>query len=180
MNRFPKILIVDQEPRALEELVRALSVAFEARITCLASAREALDIDLVEPHDLAVVEINLPDMDGLAFARHWRELRPRPVLLLSQQPNFSHAIEALRLGAADLFVKPLDLRSVVDAARHWLRESERAEFQRQRYRRLRGLVRRVLRERRELQQRMDLLCRDLVGAHRRLVTRVMDFEKSRV
>ncbi len=41
---------------------------------------------------------------------------------------------------------------------------------------MRELVRRVIRERRDLNRRVELVCRDLVGAHRRLVTRVLSSE----
>jgi hypothetical protein len=45
--------------------------------------------------------------------------------------------------------------------------------------RLRRLLRRLLRERRELRQRTELICRDLVGAHRRLVDRVLTIQGRR-
>ena len=48
-----------------------------------------------------------------------------------------------------------------------------------RYRRLRELVHRVIRERRDLNRRIELVCRDLVEAHRRLVHRVVESEGMR-
>ncbi|MCK4659848.1 MAG: response regulator [Phycisphaerae bacterium] len=173
----PKILLVDNEPRTVEMLVEVFVRQLNTRMTCVSTAEDALDIDMLEPHDAVIAEVNLPLMNGIMLTEQIMQLRSRPVILMSNDPNLSQAVAALRVGVVDFFTKPFDIECLLDAGRRALKMAEGQRRQVQRHYRLRSLVRRVIRERRELNQRVDLLCRDLVGAHRRLVHRVLDQEK---
>ena len=172
--RNPKILIVEPDIRVTEMLVECLADRFEARVTCTARAEDALDIEIVEPHDLALADFDLPGMDGLQLAARLMDLSDRPVILTSGRPTLSQAIEALRIGVADYVPKPFAIPHLMDAVANTLATYRLARERDQRYHQLRGTVRRVLKERRELNRRIDLVCRDLVGAHRRLVHRVLE------
>jgi DNA-binding NtrC family response regulator len=174
-----KILLVDHEPQTVEMLVEALVRHLHAHVTCVSTAEEALDIEVLEPHDALIAEIDLPRMNGIRLAERIQELRRRPIILLSNDPHLSQAVEALRVGAVDFFAKPFDIECLLNAAARALAQADEQRRQIQRHHRLRSLVRRVIRERRELDQRVDLICRDLVGAHRRLVHRVLDREQGR-
>ncbi len=175
-----KILLVDHEPPTAEMIVEVLVRHLDAHVTCVSTAEDALDIDILEPHDAAIAEVNLPRMNGILLAERLMELRRRPVILMSSDPNLAQAVAAIRAGAVDFFTKPFDIECLLDAADRALREADEQRRRVQRYQRMRTLVRRVLRDRRELNQRVDLICRDLVGAHRRLVHRMIDHEKGRV
>jgi len=176
----PKILLVDNEPRTVEMLLEIIVRQLNAHVTCVSTAEDALDIDMLEPHDAVVAEVNLPVMSGVTLAERIMELRPRPVILTSNDPNLSQAIAAIRVGAVDYFTKPFDIECLLDATERALKAAAEQRCRTQRHHRLRTLVRQVIRERRELNQRIDLICRDLVGAHRRLVHRVIDCDKNRV
>ena len=180
MARRPKVLLVDCDPQAVELIVEVFVRHLNAHMTCVSTAEDGLDIEILEPHDVVVAEINLPNMNGVTLAERMMELRPRPIILLSNDPNLSQAVGAMRAGVVDFFTKPFDLECLLDAAARALRVADDQRLRSQRHHRLRSLVRRVIRERRELNQRVDLICRDLVGAHRRLVHRVIDHEKGRV
>jgi DNA-binding response OmpR family regulator len=174
----PKILIVEPDARITELLVDSLGPHFEARLTCASAAEDALDVEILEPHDIVLTDYDLPGMDGLDFLRHLKELSSRPVILTSSRPTLSQAIEALRLGAVDYLTKPFSIpyvQQIVSTALHTHRESIKKE---RRFHELRQTVRRVLRDRKELNNRIDLICRDLVGAHRRLVHRVLAHEQA--
>lgn len=173
-----RILLVEDDPRLLEMLVESLVGRFDANLTCVASGEDALDIEMVEPHDVVVTELTLPGMDGLTLAKHLMNLSDRPVILLAETPALSHAVEAMRLRVCDLFAKPFAMDELLNSISRGLSEGHQARALRRRYRRLRQLVRQVLRERRELNRRIDLVCRDLVGAHRRLLLRVLDREQA--
>jgi len=189
MHRAPRILLVEDDPRLLEVLVAAVVREFDAHLTCAASAEDALDVEMVEPHTLVVAEWDLPGspgqrrgkpgMDGLTLTKHLMQLNPRPVILLAERPEASEVIEAMRLGACDVFAKPFALGELLAAMQRALDRAAQARRQQTRQRRLRRLVRRVLAERRDLNQRIDLICKDLVGAHRQLVQRVLAHEDAR-
>ena len=177
--RQPKILLVDDEPQTVEMIVEVFVRQLDAHITCVSKAEDALDIEILEPHDALIAEINLPMMNGITLAERIMELRRRPVILMSNDPNLGQAIGAIRAGAVDFFTKPFDLECLLDAADRALGQADEQRRLAQRHHRMRNLVRRVIGERRELNQRVDLICRDLVGAHRRLVHRVLDAEATR-
>jgi len=172
-DRPSKLLLVETDAPLVELLVESITARLDAQLTCVASAEAALDIDLFEPHDLMISRVELPGLDGLELADRILQVRRRPVILMCEQATLELALAALRTGVSDLLPKPFDvagLLQLVDQCLYAYRESQGMQ---QRYRQLRGLIRRVIRQRRELNQRVDLICRDLVGAHRRLMTRVL-------
>ena len=103
----------------------------------------------------------------------------RPIILLARQPTCEQAIEALRLGVRDLFRKPFPVEQLLDAAERLLYGHDLRRQRAVKYHRMRGLLRRVIRERRDLNRRIELICRDLVQAHRRLLHRVLTVEEAK-
>jgi len=176
---YPKLMIVEPNASIMEELIRALSYRFDAQLTCVPDGNLCLETDMVEPHDLVIAELELPDMSGLELASQLLSLRTRPLILVGESPMVDDAIEALRLGVKDMFRHPLDVDGLLDAVDRGLRGYELHRNHSARYRKMRELVRRAIRERRQLNHRVDLVCRDLVSAHRRLVQRVMTSETQR-
>jgi DNA-binding NtrC family response regulator len=172
-----KILLVEPDPDILEILVASLSRRFDAHITCVSDAEQCLDLDMVEPHDLVVAEMELDDAKGTRLTEQLLSLRSRPIILLADNPTLDETVEALRLGVRDLFVKPFPVAQFLDSAERALRGHQLHLQHGAKYRRMRELVRRAIRERRDLNRRIDLVCRDLVGAQRRLVHRVLELEE---
>lgn len=173
----PKILLVEPDPDVMEILVTACTRRFDAHITCVADAESCLDADMLEPHDLVIAEMDLPDSTGARLADQLMSLRARPIILLGDAPVLEDAVEAMRLGVRDLFVKPFAVAHLLDSAARALRGHHLHVQHGARYRRMRDLVRQAIRERRDLNRRIDLICRDLVGAQRRLVHRVLELEE---
>ena len=171
-----KILVVEPDPEVLEILVSSLATRFDAHTTCVADAESCLDVELVDPHDIVIAELELPDSDGLELADKLLALNNRPVLLLADELNCDDVLAAMRLGVRDVFPKPFPVESLLDATDRALQGYDLRRRRAVKYRRMRDLVRRVVRERRDLNRRMELICRDLVGAHRRLVHRVLTIE----
>ena len=79
----------------------------------------------------------------------------------------------------DLFVKPFPFQDLLDATQRAVVGNDLKRQHAVKYRRMRELVRHVIRERRDLNRRTELVCRDLVEAHRRLVHRVLAIEGTR-
>jgi len=175
-SRPTKILIVEPEADLVEILVATITQRFDAQITCVADAESALEVDLFAPHDLVITELTLGHSNALPLVGHLTSLSTRPVVLLADNPACDTVIEAFRLGVRDVFRKPFPAAALLDAVERLIRGHEIHRAHQARYHRMRELVRQVLRERRDLRRRIELLCRDLVGAHRRLVHRVLEVE----
>ena len=178
MSETPyKVILVEPDADVLEIIVDALSKRFNAYITCASTADECLDTELLEPHDLVITDLDLAEKGGLELAELLFTLSARPVFVLADDPDRDDVIRAMRIGVRQMFIKPFPVSELLDAAAVALRSHTLKRKQLVRHHRTRDLLRQVIRERRGLNQRIDLICRDLVGAHRRLVNRVIEQEE---
>jgi len=174
-ERDHRILLVEPDPDLMEMLVAALDRRFNASITCVATAEACLDVELLQPHDAVIAAWTLDDSCALCLVEQLASLGKRPVILIAGEEEVTpqEAAEAIRLHVAELFVKPFPVSDLLDGVARTLAASALHRRQQAKYHRMRNLVRHVIRERRSLNQRVELICRDLVGAHRRLVQRVL-------
>jgi response regulator RpfG family c-di-GMP phosphodiesterase len=104
------------------------------------NAREALAAARENAVDVALLDLSMPDEDGITLARRLRdEVRDLPVVLITGTQSFDAAVEAMRIGVLDYLLKPFampELVGAVERAVQWRRaalqaRSERAELQRQ-------------------------------------------------
>ena len=117
------ILIVDDEPKIvqfagdyLEHAGFSIQTAFNAK-TALAMARSA------KP-DLIVLDLGLPDMDGLDVARTLRKHSNVPIIMLTARGEETDKLVGLELGADDYMTKPFSPKELVARVRSVLRRSE--------------------------------------------------------
>jgi diguanylate cyclase (GGDEF)-like protein len=125
----PRILIIDDE-RAIRKM---LSEYLGDDYTCetAASAAEALERLRAGRFRLVVSDINMPGISGIELVPRVRELSPDTVvIMMSGAQTVESAVEAMRVGAFDYFVKPFDLRHVEAAMRRALDHQRLAEAQR--------------------------------------------------
>jgi len=129
-----RVLVVDDEPAIL----RFLRASLESQgyiVTTAADARTALDLIRKKAADLAVLDLGLPDMDGLDVVRQIRkDGETLPVIILSSRENESAKVAALDLGADDYVTKPFGIGELLarirTAQRHRLQqEGEKPLFQ---------------------------------------------------
>jgi two-component system, OmpR family, KDP operon response regulator KdpE len=123
MSERRRILVCDDEP----QILRAVSVVlrgagFEPTLT--ASVREALDAAVVRPPDAAILDLLLPDGDGIEVCRALREWSAMPILMLSAVGNEDQKVEALEAGADDYLVKPFGARELVARLEAVLRRAD--------------------------------------------------------
>lgn len=163
----------------VELLVPLLQSRLDARVTCVDTAEACIETDLYDPHEIVIAEWELADSDGLELAEHIHILSPRPVILLTDKIKTGESIAALRAGVCDIFTKPFPIENLLDATQRAFERHEINRLHAAKYRRMRELVRHVIRERRDLNRRMELVCKDLVEAQRRLVQRVLALEGPR-
>ena len=124
-------LVIDDEPEMCEMLAMALAEqGVQARTAT--SAQEALELLAREAFDLVLTDLNMPVMDGLKLCVRVAEVQPSvPVVVVTGRSDLDTAIGAMRAGAYDFLVKPvdLDLLSLV-AARAVQHSRLRAEVKR--------------------------------------------------
>ncbi|NKD54837.1 MULTISPECIES: sigma-54-dependent transcriptional regulator [unclassified Haematospirillum] len=98
------ILIVEDDPLMAERYAGDLA-AWETRVA--ETGRQAMDILSQSPPDAVVLDVNLPDMNGLEILRHIRgNGMPCGVVVVTSQASVRLAVEALQAGADDFLVKP--------------------------------------------------------------------------
>ncbi|MGE4072265.1 MAG: response regulator [Lysobacterales bacterium] len=123
MSQTAEILIVDDEPD-IRQLLRVYLGAQGMRVIeadCAASARKRLE--QARP-DMALIDLGLPDEDGLTLIRHFREQHQLPIIILTGRGETVDKIVGLELGADDYVTKPFDLRELLARIKSVLRRAE--------------------------------------------------------
>ena len=122
----PRVLVVDDEPQILRALKVVLREAgFEA--VPAETGSEALDLAAVRPPEAAIVDLVLPDVDGVEVTRRLREWSEMPILVLSAVGEEEQKVLALEAGADDYITKPFGARELVARLQAALRRAGRGE-----------------------------------------------------
>ncbi len=107
-----RVLVVDDEPQILRALRIVLRDAgFEAMPA--STAQEALDLAALHPPDAAIVDLVLPDGDGIEVTRTLREWTKAPIIVLSAVGEEEQKVRALEAGADDYVTKPFGPRELI-------------------------------------------------------------------
>ncbi len=106
----PHILLVDDDPALLSALPQTIALRLpQATVDTSDSAQEALEQIQKYHYDTIVSDVKMPGMDGLQLMARIHELRPgTPTLLITGHGDQGIAIQALRGGAYDYILKPID------------------------------------------------------------------------
>lgn len=115
------ILIVDDEP----QIRRFLRVSLSAEgytVLEAPTAREGLDTAALKSPELVILDLGLPDMDGLEALGELREWSQVPVIVLSIRSDESDKVAALDLGANDYVTKPFGMAELLARIRAALRQ----------------------------------------------------------
>lgn len=111
-----KFLIADDEyaeRRLLESTIRA-HWGLQAEIKCVENGREALDIAKLWMPDIALLDIEMPGLNGLEAAKAMNDAKLRTgIIFVSAYSIFAYAHEAVKLGAIDYILKPVDTDEVI-------------------------------------------------------------------
>jgi two-component system KDP operon response regulator KdpE len=120
-----RVLVCDDEPH----IVRALKIVMrEAGFEALPAetASEALQVATLRRPDAAIVDLVLPDGDGVEVCRAIREWSEMPIIVLSAVGDEDHKVRALEAGADDYVTKPFSPRELVARLRAALRRASPA------------------------------------------------------
>jgi two-component system, OmpR family, KDP operon response regulator KdpE len=112
LSKRPRILVCDDEAQILRALrVILRDAGFEA--VAATTGEEALDLAAVHPPEAAILDLMLPDIDGVEVTRRLREWSEMPILVLSAVGEEDRKVEALAAGADDYVTKPFGPRELV-------------------------------------------------------------------
>ncbi len=118
-----RILVVEDDPRIAADISAALKVA--GFVTDLSrDGEDAWFRGDTESYDLAVLDLGLPNMDGLTVLKKWRSTgRHMPVLILTARGSWPERVEGIDAGADDYLVKPFQMEELVARVRALIRRS---------------------------------------------------------
>lgn len=114
MEIKPTILVVDDDPGARQSLEVILEDAY--RILSAGSGQEALEIFRRESVDLILLDVNMPEMDGLEVLRRIKEQDETADVIMVSALNLARkAVDAIRLGAYDYITKPYEPEDILSS-----------------------------------------------------------------
>lgn len=120
MSNDPVILVVDDEP-PIRRLLRAALERVSYRVREAGTAREALDIVATEDPAVILLDLGLPDRDGLELLPLLGKQSQAAVLIISARDATEEKVAALDLGATDYVTKPFDTQELLARVRASLR-----------------------------------------------------------
>ncbi len=125
MSNPPHILVIDDEPQILRAL-RTILTEKQFRVTTASRGEEGLTLAAANPPDLVILDLGLPDMDGIQVCAQLREWTQTPIIVLSVRDNERDKVAALDRGADDYLTKPFSIEELLARVRVALRHSAQA------------------------------------------------------
>jgi DNA-binding response OmpR family regulator len=121
----PRVLLIEDDRRLAEMLSRYLGEA-GLSVSVAGTGREGLARLGREPHEAVILDLTLPDMDGLDVCRQLRASSQTPVLMLTARGEPMDRVVGLEMGADDYLPKPFEPRELLARLRAILRRGPAA------------------------------------------------------
>jgi DNA-binding response OmpR family regulator len=169
--------LVDQQDEVRDFLLDLLASDCGCSTTSASTASGAVLRISQEHFDLVLTNLSLPDADGKWLVQKIHQQQPNTgVIAISQDSSPANIIEALRAGADDFLIKPLDAPVVVERINHLLFRVKTDRSNARWRRRTAGHLRRLRNRRQRLAEQVELVCQDLVGGYRRTVQKLLELQ----
>lgn len=124
----PKFLLVDDDEHILFTLEKALTV-FDYQIEKATTGRKALKYIEQQDFHIVLLDLRLPDIDGLDVLREIRKSEKKPdVIMISAHGTVVSAVEAMKLGCVDFLTKPFDLSELREMIESVLRRKNMSQI----------------------------------------------------
>ncbi|RTY96483.1 response regulator transcription factor [Staphylococcus aureus] len=111
------ILICDDEPLAIERLARLVSQLGHTVVATATHGQQALDLAHQHEPDVILLDIQMPEMDGLRCAQHLRQLDPMPAIVFCTAYD-NHALDAFKSNAEGYLLKPVMQQELAQVFEH--------------------------------------------------------------
>lgn len=125
MDKDPSILLIDDEPQILRAL-KTILAANHFQVAAATTGEQGLAMAVAQPPDLIILDLTLPDMDGIEVAEAVREWSRVPIIVLSVRDSQKDKVAALDRGADDYLTKPFGIEELLARIRVALRHSEQS------------------------------------------------------
>jgi DNA-binding NtrC family response regulator len=121
-----RILVVDDEKEIRDFLYKALSRLGGFRVELAETAEDALQKIEKYPFDLVLTDLKMPKMDGLQLVTEIAKLKPEILtVMMTGHGTIDSALEAMKRGASDYLMKPLNLDELIIRIQKVLEEKQR-------------------------------------------------------
>ncbi|MBN2388315.1 MAG: response regulator transcription factor [Anaerolineales bacterium] len=122
MSNQPHILVIDDEHQILRAL-RTILAARQFRVSTAATGEEGLALAAAGQPDAIILDLSLPDMDGVSVCQLLREWTATPIIVLSVRDGEQDKVQALDAGADDYLTKPFGIDELLARIRVALRHA---------------------------------------------------------
>ena len=122
MSEGPLVLLVEDEPH-MRRFLRASLGAHAYRLVEAATAREALTLAASHNPEVILLDLGLPDGDGIAVTRRLRDFLRAPIIVISARQREDDKVAALDAGADDYLTKPFGVNELLARLRVALRHA---------------------------------------------------------
>jgi two-component system KDP operon response regulator KdpE len=126
MSNAPHILVIDDEPQILRAM-RAILTEKQFKVTTASRGEEGLTLAAANEPDIVILDLGLPDMDGVEVCTRLREWTQCPIIILSVRDSERDKVAALDKGADDYLTKPFGIEELLARVRVALRHSARVQ-----------------------------------------------------
>ena len=126
MSNAPHILVIDDEPQILRAM-RTILTEKQFKVTTASRGEEGLTLAATSEPDIIILDLGLPDMDGVEVCARLREWTQTPIIILSVRDSERDKVAALDQGADDYLTKPFGIEELLARVRVALRHSARTQ-----------------------------------------------------
>jgi len=122
MISAPHILVIDDEPQ-IQRAIRTILTEKQFKVTTASRGEEGLTLAASGAPDLIILDLGLPDMDGVKVCQRLREWTQTPIIILSVRDSERDKVAALDMGADDYLTKPFGIEELLARVRVALRHA---------------------------------------------------------
>jgi len=122
MTNAPNILVIDDEPQ-IQRAIRTILTEKGFKVTTASRGEEGLTLAAANEPDMVILDLGLPDMDGVQVCLRLREWTQCPIIILSVRDSEREKVAALDSGADDYLTKPFGIEELLARVRVALRHA---------------------------------------------------------